>query len=338
MNQTIIIILTFIFLVSCGKKQETQVVVNVNIQKENSIALEKYHKELERLEEERKRDSISRHITDSLIQVASYIKGNKHIGIAQRISRIKKMYNSSICISNNPWLNYEVNVDPYDLFANEIGLLLTDANIVNYNLDSLFFTMGNKDNLVHSEDKRLWVYSEILCYGGNANDPFNVIMWRDIYNKPQGFTTSFSESFRYIEGIAYWNEIYKLNNTGDKDLYLMFGGSKGAGNNAMIVELTRQGVNLKYRGFQTKENINFLDAHESINGKAIVYNLGIDTRKEIDNNSYNNYKFNKENQTISFNKTSQFYMDNNMDTLTIGILTFNGKYFTEKLKKQKIEN
>ena len=107
----------------------------------------------------------------------------------------------------------------------------------------------------------------------------------------------------------------------------------GFGTYAMIVELTHKGINLKYGGFQTKEIFNLYNT-KAINGKNIVYNLGIDDGA-VDN--FNNYKFNKEKQTISFRKTSEYWRDDKKDTLTIGTLTFNGKYFTEKLKKQKYD-
>ena len=282
-----------------------------------------------------------KHITDSLRKVVQHIQRNRNISTVQRINRIRELYHSTGL--GSVWTlrlsGSDLNlIDPYDLVATEIGLLLADPNIVNYDIDSIFATIFSPQSgsiIIHSEDNRLWAVSFIISAGGNGNIPANVIVWRDTCNKPQGFVSSYSEAFEHLESLASWNEIYKLNDTGDKNLYLVLGESKGAGNNAIVIELTHNGINLKYRGFQTKENIEnieYFDAYKSINGKVIVYNLGIDWTSD----DYN-YKFNKENQTISFRKSSRYWFDNKMDTLTIGTLTFNGKYFTERLKKQKYD-
>ncbi len=324
------------FFVSCsGGKLEQKTVDCIKIV-QDSIQVENLLREVAEAnrEERRKWDSISQHNTDSLRKVVEHIKQNRNISIPQRIKRIKNLYRSMGV--GSVWklsdIYSYIEGSEYDLLATEIGLLLTDTDIVSYNIDSLFAIIGKNIGIAHSENNRLWVISFLETDGGNANSPINVIAWRDTCNRPQGFVSSYSEDFRHLSGLAYWDEIYKLNDT----LYLMLGQSKGFGYSALVVELRPQVINFKYRGFITKnKNWNFHQVFEyGLNGRQIVYNLGYDWDWAI----RDVYKYNKETQTINFRNTCRYYMDSKMDTLTIGTLTFNGEYFTEKLKKEKIEN
>ena len=337
----------FIFLllfISCGGgKQEMKTIDTQNIDSikaaqdsmEKILLLQKaeeFRIRYEQYEEQRKWDSISRHNTDSLRKVVEHIQRNRNISTTQRIKRIKNLYHSMGV--GSAWrlsdIYSYIDGTEYDLLATEIGYLLTDINIVNYNIDSLFAVIGKNIVVAHSEDNRLWAISFHESDGGNANSPANVIAWRDACNRPQGFIVSYSEDFSHLNGLAFWEEIYKLNET----LYLMLGNSKCCGYSALVVELKPKGINLEYRGFVTKnKDWNLHQVFE--NGQQIIYNLGYAWDWE-----HGIYKYNQETQTINFRNTCRYYMDSRglLDTLTIGTLTFNGKYFTEKLKKQKIEN
>ncbi len=329
MNKIFLLILITCIFTSCNYASNKKSVIDVEnkvdtIQKDSHIA-SSYNKI-----EAHKEDSICLCMSNSLKEVLKDIKSKQNISMTQRINRIKTLRHLIGIDGIWYFCSGKEDFNDYNLLATEIGFLLADTNIVNYNIDSIFATIRyNADfSVAHSEDNRLWVISFCISENGNGTIPANVIAWRDTYNRPQGFMTSYS-AFSYLDCLIWWDEIYKLNDT----LYLMLGGSKGCGNNAIIVELTDKGINLKYKGFATKGDHTLVNSEKSINGKVTVYNLGIDADSDE-----NNYKFNNETKTINFRKTCQYYMDSKMDTLTIGTLTFNGKYFTEKLKKEKIEN
>ena len=283
------------------------------------------------ISEIQKGDSILRHTTDSLREAVKYIKRNRNISTTQRINRIKRLYRSigvgSVwnCRLDDDYLD---NISEYDLVADEIGLLLTDTNIVNYNLDSVFATIfypQSGEVAVHSEDNRLWGISFLQSHGGNGDIPYNVIAWCDTSNRPQEFITSYSNAYSNLDVCAWWTEIHKLKNTSGKDLYLMLGEQKFDGSVAIVIELTQRGINLNYHGFRAKGIFNY---GNNENNNPIVYRLGLNLNDDTDYN----YKFNSEKQIITFFSTGLSW-SHQTDTLIAGILTFNGKYFTEKLSK-----
>lgn len=326
-----------LFVFSCNKNQETKHQhINIDsVKKTQEVTQSKRDTEAEntykKYIEARKQDSILLYIADSLKKVAKQIKQNRNISLERRLYRISKLYES--IGPGNIWSQIDLeDVDVFDLLSNEIGLLLSDSNIVKYNIDSLFVSISKGFTVTHSNDNRLIAVSFVLTDGGTAFSPVNIIGWRDTSNIPKGYITSYSSKFEHLQGIAYYDKIFKLHNSLNKNLYLLFGESKGCGNNAIVIELTNKGINLRYRGFYTKN----MDM-EPVHGRTIVYNLGIDCLKE-DFEKYNNYKFDKETQTIKFKKSARYYNDSDCDSLTIGTLTFNGKYFTERIIYKKIKS
>ena len=311
-----------IFLISCERniKNDTKKQVDtIAVKKQENIV----ENSIENIDEYDTYDSIYSHISDSLRKVVSYINKNQNINIEQRIKRIKQLY-SSIATPGSIWANSNLNIDEFEFVADEIGILLTDTNIVNYNIDSIFFKISKNDiTVATSEDSRLCVISYCYSDGGNSNSPLNIFVWRDSNNKPQNYIiiSPMYENKYGLWDLAYFEKNYKLKNTLDKSLYLIMGGSKGRGNNALIVEIRNNQLNFDYKGF--------IENYKRKNN----YNIGIDTRNEP---NWENYNFDKSQQIIKYTKTSSDYYNKRFDTLTIGTLKFNGKYFDEKLIKRKI--
>ena len=325
MNRVLIVIFAYVFLVSCGEKRETKNIVSVDSEQEDSIrlakqtdsiAFEKYYdeeqvrtrREAER-EEQRKYDSILQHRTDSLRKAIIYIKSHRNINISQRIRRIESLAYSDKWI----WGNLEGESDRDELLGHEIGLLMMDSMAIHYNIDSLFKNSGIY--IAHSKDKRIWVFSWMEIFNGTGNEPANVFFWRDSVDNPQGIKYFEPEYEKYF----YYSKIYKLNNT-DKDLYMLEGGTKDAGGVLKGVELTVKGINFNPKLFKIGDDF------------RSVYFLGDPCSNE---NDY--YSFDKETQTITFSNCGDRGWNSYNGILTTGTLTFNGKYFTEKLKKQKYD-
>ena len=329
MNQIITVISVFVVFVSCGRKQETKVVVTTDSQQvdsirlakqTDSISLEAYQMRIRReveIKEERKLDSIWQHRTDSLLKIVEYIKRNQNISIAQRIDRIRELDNSTG--SGNVWINsnlYLHGIDLNDILANEIVLLLIDTNIVNYNIDSIFTSIGENIAATHSKDNRLSVVDFWDSSGGTSILPVNVFIWRDSVGKPQGFEIFEAEYGRTF----FYGRIYKLNNT-DRNLYMLEGVTKDTGCVFKGIELTAKGINFNPKLFKTEK------------GFSSVYFLGEPCGDEKD--FY--YSFDKETQIVKFANCGDRDYGSYSGILTTGTLTFNGKYFTEKLKKQKYD-
>ena len=336
MDKIFFLIFIYIFF-SCNNKKETRIVETGKI---DSVTIVQEERETERnkVEDNLKWDSISRHITDSLLLVVKQIQSNRNINIDQRINRIKKLY-SSIGVGS-VWQQSDIysymEGTEYDLLANELGALLTDANVKNYNLDSVFsviFYPSSGDTIVHSRDNRLWVISFSQSDGGSGNIPYNIISWRNEENYPQGFITSKSDVFlQNLSVNAWWNEIYRLNSFSDKELYLMLGSQKDVGSIAIVVNLTSQDLILDYKGFLGRGMIGFDNSKKE--KRTTIYNLGVNLRDEV---RPNNYRFYEKEGTISFTATEKSGLCQT-NTLIVGTLIFNGDYFTENLEKQKIEN
>ena len=333
MNRVLIVIFVYVFFVSCGEKRETKNIVSVDSEQEDSIrltkqadsiALEKYYNEEKtriRREEERKKreyDSILQHRTDSLRKAIIYIKRNRNISIPQRIRRIENLANSERWIWGNLYDldGYEEVGDRDELLGCEIGRLMMDSMAIYYNIDGLF--KNTSINVSHSEDNRVWAFSWLELLNGSGNEPANVFFWRDSVGKPQGFKYFEPE---YEISYYYGDTIHKLNNT-DKDLYILEGGTKFSGEVLKGIELTAKGINFNPKLFKTEK------------GFSSVYFLGESCGDE--NDFY--YSFNKESQTVTFTNCGDRGWNSYSGVRTTGTLTFNGKYFTEKLKKQKIEN
>ena len=318
-------IFILLFALSCGNRHEKPIpyIQKTNNDSSNKVkdSIDKIiNRENEKLDEEKTQDSISKHIADSLIRFVKYIKQHEHITINQRIIRIQKLYNSIGVGSlwNQGGLN-DYNIDANEIEAHEIGLLLTDTNIINYNIDDIFSEI-NKDIVVsHSDDNRLWVVNVPENDGGTAYAPENIISWRDTHNVPKGFITSYTEGFDDIGILAYFYDIYKLKYTSSNNLYLLIGFSKGVGNIAYTLELNQKSLNWKYRGFKTTDK-----ELKPINGRAMTYYLG----SNYDDNV--NYKFDTTTQTIKFKRNSGHHLD----SIIKETLTFNGKYFEEKISKK----
>lgn len=317
--KTLYYIIIFVVVLSCGNRQ-----VNSTKQAEIDSVKPIYSNQQnnEKIKEisDNDYDSWRKHNTDSLTQVVKYIKKHEHIAINQRIIRIKQLYNS-IIYPGNVWLNSDLEVDQNEILSNEIGLLLNDSLIIHYNIDSLFTSIDKNIYVCHSEDRRLWAISYMPAEGGNANSPENILAWRDSCNKPFGYTL-ISEKDREIVALIFIEKIYSLKNILHTNLYLLMGESKDFGNNAFIIELKQNSLNKKYKGFE----------HNGI--KTIAYKFGI--AFDSKGNSIENYNFNVQDQTIRFQKQNDSYNEYS-ETEINGILTFNGKYFEEKLSKRKVK-
>lgn len=319
------IIILFVVL-SCGNRQEKPIgklkndsAKRLNNPIENLVDKAKYDRNKETQD-----DSITKHIADSLINVVKYIKRHENLTVNQRILRIKKLYESTGVGSlwNQGGLR-DYDIDVYEIEANEIGLLLTDTNIIKYKIDSIFSVI-NKDIVVaHSEDNRLWSVSVPLNDGGTADASINIFSWRDSNNVPKGFITSDTEGFQSATQICadYIYDIYKLKSSLKKNLYLLIGFNRGEGNRAYVFELNSKGLVWDYKGFKTKDN-----GWNPINGKAVTYYIG----SYYDDNA--NFNFDTVTQSLNFKRT----IFDSAEFRIKGTLTFNGKYFDEKLSKSKM--
>ena len=322
-------IFIILILISCGNSHEKPII------KSNSDSIKAFNDSIDKLravydrekliQEQNikpklsKEDSLMKHTTDSLLNLAKYIKQHRQISINERILRIKKLYNSFGL--GDLWRQCgmeDYNIDEIEIIANEIGFLLTDKEIVNYNIDSIFSNIGKYIDVLHSDDNKIWIINFPIQDGGTADAPENIICWRDNNNVPMGFITCDTVDFE--NRLAYFYNIYKLKSISKSHLYLLIGFSKGLGNIAYVLELNSKGLNWSYRGFKTKYK-----GYNPIKGKAITYDIG------SFNDDNTNYTFDTVLQTLKYKSTYR-------DSIIKGTLTFNGYFFEENvstIKKRK---
>jgi hypothetical protein len=141
--------------------------------------------------------------------------------------------------------------------AETLKAILTNPQITSQNMDSLLKSPGL--GIVHSEDKRLWIFSWYENNGGSFKSNANMVYYKTGSGKSKiGYDESdtFGQSGDnlFSSNGASFDTIYKLNSK-TKDLYLCTGSGVGCNTCvfqvATVVELKKDSADFNYPAFKS---------------------------------------------------------------------------------------
>jgi hypothetical protein len=143
-------------------------------------------------------------------------------------------------------INDKISTVNEEIFLNLSGIL-TNPEILSVNIDSLLEHSFLEK--VHSNDKRLWIFSWYENTGGSWKSNLNLIHYKTKLNKPK---VDESDQGVFCSNGAGFNKIYKLNSK-SRNLYLCMGSGISCNTCiykiATVVELTKDSINFNYPAF-----------------------------------------------------------------------------------------
>jgi hypothetical protein len=225
--------------------------------------------------------------------------------------------------------DFNVQIDSTFNINKIISLQLLDIlnlpDISDYNLDSLM--QHDYLGITHSKDKRLWFFSWYSNNGGSMVIINNILHYRslsDSSNNSIDLSLEHSPTL-YCSKINWVNQIYKLESTNNKDLYLCLSSgrycSTCCAEIASVIELTTDSINFNYPAFSENDT----------NYSACYY---------LESRCGNTKKFifSPKTQTINYtyltDDNTAIKRENDEEARTInGILKWNGIKFVETINE-----
>jgi len=195
---------------------------------------------------------VTKKATASIIQLESFPiidSLHKHLAIA---GTIQHSYSESDTIDRV----FENN----DAIAKDLETALLDTNITKGDLVKLLShpSLG----IVHSDDKWLWIFNWYENTGGSFKSNISILLYKGGNGKyrlssDESGGLADTENNVFQSGGAGFDSIYKLPSK-HKSLYLCMGNGIGCTtciySNAVVVELTKNGINFNYPAFQQGMN------------------------------------------------------------------------------------
>lgn len=229
-------------------------------------------------------------------------QSNSHESINSKIILLKKILDRADTLTTAEAQGY--NDDYSELLDSnfdinlEISIYLLDIlnspDISNYNLDSLL--SHNFLGISHSKDNRLWFFSWYSNNGGSWIIMDNIIHYRTLSNRPKNYIDLSLEDNpnSFCARSSWFGQIYKLNSTQNKELYLCLSSSRYCSTCcseiASVFELTSDSINFNYPAF-LEDGTNY----------SSCFSLGSRC------GDIENFTFSEDNMTISFTYTTDDY-------------------------------
>jgi hypothetical protein len=195
----------------------------------------------------------------TLLSLLHFIQADSQTLLLRKVDTLKQVLSRADTLS--PFDNSVPDIYDTITFVNEqiskrLSEILTLPECLNSDLNQLLKhpSLG----IIHSSDKRLWIFTWYENTGGSWRSNANLIHYRTKDKRPRidtsaVFSSGEEESPGFCHEGASFQSIYKLRNTGERDLYLCLGNGVSCNtceyHIASIIELTNNGINLKYRGF-----------------------------------------------------------------------------------------
>lgn len=185
--------------------------------------------------------------------------------IDTKIIRLNEILNQADTLTTAESIGYDedfsVQIDSTFNINKIISLQLLDIlnlpDISVYNLDSLLH--HDYLGITHSENERLWFFSWYSNNGGSMIEIDNVVHYRtlsDSSNNSIDLSLENSPTL-YCSRLNWVNQIYKLESTNNKELYLCLSSGKYCSTCcakiASVIELTTDSINFNYPAFSKNE-------------------------------------------------------------------------------------
>lgn len=263
--------------------------------------------------------------------VALIAQSNSQESVNTKIILLKKILDQADTLTSAEALGYNedfsVQLDSTFDINKEISLhllnILNSPDISTYNLDSLL--RHNFLGITHSKDNRLWFFSWYSNNGGTWLIMDNIVHYRTLSNFTKNHMDLSIEDNpnSYCASTGWFEQIYKLKSTENKELYLCLSSSRYCSTCcseiASVVELTSDSINFNYPAF-IEDETNY----------SSCYHL------ESRCGDINKFTYSSDNMSINYtymtdDNTAIRREDNQKARIINGILKWDGIRFVEKI-------
>ena len=267
-------------------------------------------------------------------------QSHKNKSIPVKLKELKALLNESDMFTPEMTDSLEIN----DKIKKQLCALLKSPGIEKYNLEKEF--KGTGIGTTHSNDNRLWFYTWFENTGGSFKSNLTIIQYRTKTNKTEGIVVDNSiadeNDIVFESNGASYTQIIKLPSK-NKNLYLCIGGVTGCNTCsavvATVIGLTSKNIDLRYPAFKNKEANNYGDQAFQERVPTFIMDSRVDDIKQFEYNSVTHtihYQYIPDDNTpIKISEDEPYNPDAKP---IVGLLKWNGTFFTETLVGQKVTN